>query len=99
MTLNCSAYNCTYNNSGTCYAGSIQVAGDNDLTTDSTICSTFTPADANKSFANTTSNSFTTSSDINCKARKCTYNNNHTCTASSVQINLDNASCSTFVCK
>ena len=46
---------------------------------------------------NSASNNFTTSSDIECSAKKCNYNCFGTCTASSVQINFNNASCDTFV--
>ena len=96
MTLNCNAHNCTYNNSGTCYAGSIKVVGPDATSTSNTTCSTFT-SEENHSMTNITSNYFTTSSDINCKAKNCNYNSDCTCTAPSVLINLDNASCETFV--
>ncbi len=96
MTLNCSADNCIYNNSGICYAGNIEVQGASASTTTGTKCGTF---NSNKSdLMNCTSNSFTTSTDIDCKAKKCNYNSNGTCTAPSVQINYTNASCDTFIC-
>lgn len=96
MTLNCSANNCLYNNSGICYAGNIKIYGTNATTTSNTTCSTFVPQ--NNSLSNQTSNTFTTSSDIACNAGKCNYNSCGTCTASSVQINFNNASCDTFIC-
>lgn len=96
MTLNCNAHNCAYNNSGTCYAGSIKVVGENANSTSYTKCSTFTLVD-NNNLSNITSNYFTTSSDINCKAKKCNYNSNSTCTAPSVLINMNNATCDTFI--
>ena len=40
MTLNCSADNCIYNNSGICYAGSIEVQGARAATTTGTKCAT-----------------------------------------------------------
>ena len=43
MTLNCSADNCVYNNSGICYAGSIKVNGVDASTTTGTTCATYTP--------------------------------------------------------
>ena len=70
MTLNCNAHNCAYNNSGTCYAGSIKVIGSEANSTSGTKCSTFTPED-NNNLTNINSNYFTTSSDINCIAKKC----------------------------
>lgn len=98
MTLNCAAHNCAYNTSGTCYAGGIQISGVNAKNTANTKCSTFVPKDSNGSFSNNISNNFTTSTDIDCKARRCSYNSNCTCTAPSVQINLENATCETFIC-
>lgn len=95
MTLNCSADNCIYNNSGICYAGGIEVQGASASTTTGTKCATF---NSNKNdFRNCTSNSFTTSGDIDCKAAKCKYNSLGTCTAPSVQINYNNANCDTFI--
>ncbi len=95
MTLNCSADNCIYNNSGICYAGNIQIQGDTASTTTGTKCATF---NSNKNdLMNCTSNSFTTSTDIDCMAKKCKYNSAGTCTASSVQINYSNANCDTFI--
>lgn len=98
MTLNCDVHKCIYNNYGTCYAGGIQISGANATSTSNTTCATFVPSDSNESLSNNTSNTFTTSSDINCKAVKCSYNSNHVCTANSVHINLDNATCDTFIC-
>lgn len=97
MTLNCSANNCVYNNSGICYAGNIKVDGINATTTSNTTCSTFQEKDSN-SMTSSTINAFTTSSDIACSANKCNYNSAGTCTAPSVQINFNNVSCDTFIC-
>ena len=98
MTLNCSADNCVYSNSGICYAGSIKVNGVDASTTTGTTCATYTPKNNENSLSNNSSNTFTTSTDIDCKARKCNYNSDGTCTAASVQINHNNASCDTFIC-
>lgn len=97
MTLNCSAGSCIYNNSGICYAGNIEVHGTKATSTSETTCSTFISKDKGNSLSNNTSNTFTTSTDIYCKAKKCNYNSNQTCTAPSVQINYNNASCDTFI--
>lgn len=96
MTLNCSADNCIYNNSGICYAGNIQIVGDKASTTTGTHCAIF---NSNKNdLINYTSNSFTTSTDIRCESKKCRYNTLGTCTAPNVQINYSNANCDTFIC-
>ena len=96
MTLNCSADNCIYNNYGICYAGNIKIEGEKASTTTGTTCATFSHKKENE-LNNSASNNFTTSSDIECSANKCNYNCFGTCTASSVQINFNNASCDTFV--
>lgn len=98
MTLNCSANNCIYNNYGICYAGHIKINGENASTTTGTTCSTFSLKEDSNNLSNNASNSFTSSSDIECGAKKCNYNSNGTCVASSVQINFNNASCDTFIC-
>ena len=96
MTLNCSADNCIYNNYGICYAGNIKIEGEKASTTTGTTCATFSHKKENE-LNNSASNNVTTSSDIECSAKKCNYNCFGTCTASSVQINFNNASCDTFV--
>ena len=96
MTLNCSADNCIYNNYGICYAGNIKIEGEKASTTTGTTCATFSHKKENE-LNNSASNNFTTSSDIECSAKECNYNCFGTCTASSVQINFNNASCDTFV--
>lgn len=96
MTLNCSADNCIYNNSGICYAGNIKIQGPGATTSTGTTCATF---NSNKSdLMNASSNFLTTSTDIDCMAKKCKYNSLGICTADSVQINYKNANCDTFIC-
>lgn len=95
MTLNCSAYNCTYNHSGACYAGKITITGANASSSSKTFCSTFSEGKGN--LTNLSSNYFTTSNDITCKAVHCHYNAGYTCTADSVHINDNHVHCDTFI--
>ena len=95
MTLNCSAYNCTYNKSGTCYAGKITISGTKATNSSNTHCSTF--SESNGNLTNLSSNYFTTSNDIICKAVNCHYNANHTCTADSVHVNDSHVNCDTVI--
>ena len=95
MTLNCSADNCVYNNSGTCYAGKIIVSGVDASSSVGTCCAMF--SSGNNSLTNLSSNCFTTSKDIDCKAKRCYYNEEGTCVAESVHINHENAQCDTFI--
>ena len=97
MTLNCSAHNCMYNNSGTCYAGKIIVSGVHASKSSNTYCATFSEGD--KNLSNLSSNYFTTSGDIACEAKKCHYNEEGICVAESVHINKKNTQCDTFICK
>lgn len=96
--LGCSASNCAHNKGGACYAGGINVSGNQATTTSSTTCS---------SFQDKSSGGFTSCGDscncvgtnnINCSACNCKHNANNSCTASNVQINAQNASCETFCC-
>lgn len=98
MTLNCSADSCVYNNLGICYAGNIKINGVDASTTTDTCCTTYTQKNNQNNLNNNLSDIFTTSSDIDCKAKKCNYNSHGACTATSVQINRNNASCDTFIC-
>ena len=98
MTLNCSAHSCMYNNSGACYAGRITVSGVHASNSSGTNCATFSEGNGNLS-NNISSNYFTTSNDITCKAGNCHYNDEGTCVAESVHINNDNIQCDTFISK
>lgn len=95
MTLNCSAYNCIYNNSGACYAGRITISGLSASKSSNTYCSTFSEGKGN--LTNISSNYFTTSNDITCKAVHCYHNYEGTCIADSVHINDNHIQCDTFI--
>lgn len=97
MTLNCSAHNCIHNNHGACYAGGITISGSHASKSSNTRCATFAEGDG--SLTNVSSNDFTTSNDISCKAVNCFYNSNHTCVADGVHINNENTNCDTFIIK
>ncbi len=97
MTLNCSVENCIHNNCGTCYAGKITISGSHASNSSNTHCSTFTQGKDNLN--NISSNLFTTSNDITCKALSCYYNDESTCTADGINVCGDKANCSTFVSK
>ena len=97
--LGCSAINCVYNTSGECYSESIKVDGRQATTTSHTCCSTFRDQDT-CGFTNSADEcDCVKTSNIDCKACNCKYNENENCTAPSVKINSVNASCETFCCK
>lgn len=96
--LSCSASNCAHNNAGACYAGSINVTGHQATTTSNTTCSSFQDK-ASGGFTNCSNCSCETkTSNISCSACNCHHNSNQACTANSVKINAQNASCETFIC-
>ncbi|MGL5693913.1 MAG: DUF1540 domain-containing protein [Peptostreptococcaceae bacterium] len=94
--LHCQASNCTYNNSGSCYANHIKVEGYEASITPETYCETY----ENKLISNFTNSysesNLTSSQNISCTASHCTYNINGSCNASHVDINFANATCETF---
>ena len=95
--LHCMATNCSFNNSGSCYASHIKVEGFEASVTPETYCDTFKN---NTSFnlSNYSGDiSLTSTQNISCSANNCTYNFNGGCNASNVDINFNNASCETFI--
>ena len=95
--LHCMATNCSFNNSGSCYASHIKVEGFDASVTPETYCDTFKN---NTSFnlSNYSGDiSLTSTQNISCSANNCTYNFNGGCNASNVDINFNNASCETFI--
>ena len=97
--LSCSATNCVYNNASSCYAGAISVAGSNASTTPSTACVSFEDRSASSMTNSTEGSTRTRTGGIACQAQNCTHNSSGSCRASSVQINAQDTSCETFVCK
>lgn len=96
--LNCSATNCTHNNSGACFAGAINVAGNSATSTSNTSCTSFVEGSFG-SLTNCSDCNCTKPEHIICQAEKCKYNENKSCIAENVKINAQDASCETFVCK
>ena len=97
--LNCSATNCAHNNGGNCYAGGINVAGSSATTTSNTCCSSFVDK-SNAGFTNCGDGcKCTKTNNISCQAGNCKYNSLGACTANSVQINAQSASCETVICE
>lgn len=94
--LNCMVTNCYYNKERLCCRGAINVEGDTAEVKDATACG---------SFRERSSDSFSNSckceeppenrSDIDCSAEKCTYNTNCKCHAPNVEIQGQNATCTT----
>ncbi|SCI75775.1 Domain of Uncharacterised Function (DUF1540) [uncultured Clostridium sp.] len=95
--ITCSATTCTYNNSGGCYASGIKVDGSKADTTSETICATYQDRESS-SFANSEqSSSIAQTSSISCAATNCKHNHSGACKAEAIHINMNDASCETFV--
>lgn len=102
MALNCQSYDCIHNdNGGKCFAKIIAVKGRNAKATDSTTCDSYVPAKDWSSFE--FANDFmeadilpSNTKNITCDARNCMYNFDTACTATSVIIDDQDASCETF---
>lgn len=95
--INCSASSCAYNQSGGCYASGIQVNGASANTTSQTNCGTFQDR-ADSSFTNCAGGcTCAKTHSISCAADNCKHNSGGSCKAESVQINMQNASCETFI--
>ncbi|MDK2563467.1 DUF1540 domain-containing protein [Romboutsia sedimentorum] len=97
--LNCLNHNCSFNKSFQCYASHIKIEGFEASITPETYCDTFKD---NTSFnlSNYSGEiSLTNSQNISCCANNCKYNISGGCASSYVEINLENASCETFVLK
>lgn len=95
--LHCMATNCSFNNSGSCYASHIKVEGFDASVTPETYCDTFKNNTAFNLSNYSGDISLTNTQNISCSANNCTYNFNGGCNASHVDINFSNASCETFV--
>ncbi len=97
--LNCLAYNCSFNKSGNCYASHIKVEGYDANITPETYCDTFRNSSAFSLSNYAGETSLTSTQDISCSAKNCTYNVHGACNANHVDINFENSSCETFVMK
>ncbi|MGL5642293.1 MAG: DUF1540 domain-containing protein, partial [Paraclostridium sp.] len=95
--INCSASTCTYHNGGECYASGIQVSGNTANTTRETTCSTYQSKTSGSLSNSVQESSVAQTSSISCAATNCKHNNSGACIAKSIHINMNDASCETFV--
>ena len=94
--LNCQAYNCAYNKNNYCYASHIKVEGYEAAITPETYCDSFKNK-SSFSFSNFSGDTnLTTTQNISCSAKNCTYNIHGACNAKHLDINFENATCETF---
>ncbi len=97
--LHCSATNCAFNNTGSCYASQIKVEGFDAAITPETYCDTFRDR-TNFNLSNYHGDTgLASTQNISCSADHCTYNRYGACNASHVDINFENNTCETFTSK
>jgi len=102
MALNCQSYDCVHNDKeGKCFAKMIAVGGVNAQTTAGTTCDSYVLAGSSQSyeFASEFMEAHKVPSgvrSIKCAAKNCKYNRNQDCTATTVEIDNQNARCETF---
>ena len=103
--LKCSATKCLYNENELCSRGDIEITGDNAHRADETNCGSF----CDRATAGMTNNEAhhcgCEKINIDCKAQECTYNDQHKCTASAIDVagcstdGCNETKCNTFSCK
>lgn len=100
--LSCSATSCIYNKEELCSKGDILVDGPNAHTPNETCCASFQKRTQSSATNSCASGCGCETIQIDCKACECTYNEQHKCTASAIDISGSGASkqddtmCSTF---
>ena len=95
--LNCLDYNCAFNKSSHCYASHIKIEGFDATITPETYCDTFRDKSSFHLSNYRGETSLTNTQNISCSATNCKYNINGGCSASHVEITIENASCETFI--
>ncbi len=81
--LRCSAESCLYNNEQYCSRGEINVAGLSASTSDDTCCANYCEGHGG---AKNAVGDPTPQMEVSCEAKKCTYNQNYQCQASSIDV-------------
>ena len=93
--LNCLVTNCAYNKSGYCHASHIKIEGYDATVTPETYCESFI-SKSESNLSSNISNNLTTTQNISCNAKNCTYNFYGGCNAAHVLISKENGNCDTF---
>lgn len=93
--LNCLSSNCRYNDSGYCYANYIKIDGYDATDSSETTCDTFIEKSSNLT-SSLKENNITTSQNITCSVKNCTYNLYGTCNSIHVLIDKSLNKCDSF---
>lgn len=103
--LSCQVTSCLHNESNLCCLSKIKVDGPSASSSSGTCCASF--AERNNSASNSTGNDCACpETKIDCKAEKCTYNDNCKCEADNVNVgccchapkSMSETECDTFKC-
>lgn len=101
--LRCSVQTCLHNKNFYCALDGITVGGSGAKTAEQTCCDSFEERRGGDSYSNVTGEA-TPTSNINCKAKECQYNEDCCCHAGKISVEGSNAcqceqtGCATFVC-
>ena len=95
--LHCSATDCAFNKTGSCYASQIKVEGFDAKITPETYCDTYREGNSFNMSNYHGETELASTQNISCTAKNCRYNTNGSCNASHVDINFENSRCETFV--
>lgn len=102
--LNCTVGNCHFNEDNLCCLGGIKVEGKNADASDDTACGSFEERARDRYTSAVEKYGYPArTSDIDCKAVQCNYNDDCKCKAGEIQVSGPNAcdscdtECSTFI--
>lgn len=88
--INCTVSNCSHNNSGTCYANTINISGGESSSSCNTCCSSFLNESTYGNLTNNT-NGGGCCSILTCSVEGCIYNENNQCKLDSINVSGNNA--------
>ncbi len=88
--LDCNVQSCFHNKENQCCLDSIKIDGGNAQTSTQTECKSFKEKTGD-SFSNCDSGSPNLTSDVNCEATHCVFNDNCTCNADHIAVAGGNA--------
>lgn len=102
--ISCNVNNCSHNSTGTCYANSINISGNNVSKCENTCCGSFLDKSSYSNLTNSCSDNSACKTII-CNVGTCRYNSGKACKANGIQVNGQNVNlynetnCSTFKLK
>lgn len=103
--ISCEVIKCEYNCDGGCRLGNIKVEGEDAVTSEETVCDSYTDKNEKGCVNCTPHDCACNNSEIECSAEDCKYNSHCLCTADRISVGCSDAcccsetECKTFVVK